>query len=65
MTPAELRRICDTLNDEHGTGGQTELARRLKWSDRTIRRKLAGKSKITHADAVAIRAVSGEGRDGA
>lgn len=56
MTPTELRRICESLNDEHGTGGQTELARRLGWDSRTVRRKLSGASGISKADALAIRA---------
>lgn len=25
MTPADLRAICDSLNDERGAGGQTRL----------------------------------------
>jgi hypothetical protein len=29
MTRADLRAICDSLNDERGTGGQTKLARLL------------------------------------
>ena len=58
MTPAELRRICDALNDERGIGGQTELARRLDWDARTVRRKLTGESTITKADELAIRAVA-------
>jgi DNA-binding transcriptional regulator YdaS (Cro superfamily) len=59
MTPSELRRICDSLNDERGTGGQARLAELLGWDTSTVRRKLAGKTKITKADALAIeRAVS-------
>ena len=57
MTPGELRRICDSLNDERGTGGQTRLAELLEWDDSTVRRKLAGKSKITRSDELAIRHV--------
>ena len=30
MDRAELRRICDALNDERGTGDQSGLARRLE-----------------------------------
>ncbi|WP_020476282.1 hypothetical protein [Zavarzinella formosa] len=63
MTPAELRRICDSLNDERETGGQSELARQLGWDSSTIRRKLAGKSIITRSDALAIRAVTKEDRN--
>ena len=33
---SELLRICESLNYEHGTGGQTRLARLLKWSDRKV-----------------------------
>ena len=55
MTPAKLRAYCDLLNDKHGTGGQTELARRLGWSARTIRRKLAGDSEIDRDEAIAVR----------
>lgn len=55
MTPAALRRICDSLNDDRGTGGQTELARRLGWNASTIRRKLSGAVKITKADVMAIK----------
>jgi hypothetical protein len=29
MTPADLQAVCDLLNDERGTGGQTRLARLL------------------------------------
>jgi plasmid maintenance system antidote protein VapI len=54
MTPAELRKICESLNDERGNGGQTRLARMLKRSSRTIRNKLAGKTKITQSDVLAI-----------
>lgn len=54
MIPAELRAICDSLNDERGTGGQTRLAELLDWDSSTIRRKLSGKSKITRADELAI-----------
>jgi hypothetical protein len=57
MTPDELRAICDSLNDERGTGGQTKLAGLLRWDRSTIRRKLAGKSKITHSDELSIRHV--------
>jgi hypothetical protein len=58
MTPAELRVACDSLNDERGTGGQTTLARLLGWDASTIRRKLAGKSKISRADELAVRHVA-------
>ncbi|SIO34438.1 hypothetical protein SAMN05444166_3949 [Singulisphaera sp. GP187] len=29
--PRDLRAICDVLNDERGTGGQSKLARLLGW----------------------------------
>ena len=54
MTPDELRAICDGLNDERGTGGQTRLAGLLHWDSSTVRRKLAGKSRITRADELAV-----------
>ena len=54
MTPEDLRAICDSLNDERGTGGQTKLARLLDWNPSTIRRKLSGDTKITKADELAI-----------
>ena len=57
MTPEELRAICDKLNDERGTGGQTRLAGLLHWDGSTVRRKLSGKSKITRADELAIEKV--------
>lgn len=53
MTPADLREVRDSLN-EHGTGGQSKLARLLGWDSSTVRRKLAGKSKITKSDELAI-----------
>jgi hypothetical protein len=55
MTPADLRAICDSLNDERGTGGQTKLARLLDWDYSTIWRKLNGKSPTTKSDALAIQ----------
>ncbi len=55
MTPADLRAICDSLNDERGTGGQSKLARLLVWHHSTVWRKLDGKSPITESDALAIQ----------
>jgi DNA-binding transcriptional regulator YdaS (Cro superfamily) len=55
MTPADLRAICDSLNDERGTGGQSKLARLLGWHHSTVWRKLTGKSRITETDALAIQ----------
>ena len=55
MTPADLRAICDVLDDERGTGGQTKLARLLGWHHSTLWRKLNGKSRITHSDELAMQ----------
>jgi hypothetical protein len=55
VTPADLRAICNSLNDERGTGGQSRLARLLGWHHCTVWRKLTGKSPITESDALAIR----------
>ena len=54
MTPEQLRKICDSLNDERGVGGQTRLAELLGWDGSTVRRKLAGKTKFTRSDEMAI-----------
>jgi hypothetical protein len=54
MTPADLRAITISLNDERGTGGQTKLARLLGWHHSTVWRKLSGKSPITQSDELAI-----------
>jgi hypothetical protein len=55
MTPSDLRAICDSLNDERGTGGQSRLAHLLDWHHSTVWRKLTGKSPITESDALAIQ----------
>jgi DNA-binding transcriptional regulator YdaS (Cro superfamily) len=55
MTPADLRAICESLNNQNGTGGQSKLARLLGWHYSTIWRKLNGKLPITRADELAIR----------
>src|SRR5438270_506255 len=55
MIPADLRAICDSLNDERGTGGRSRLARLLGWQHSTVWRKLNGKSPITESDALAIQ----------
>ncbi|MEW4567403.1 hypothetical protein AB1L88_05995 [Tautonia sp. JC769] len=55
MNPAELRAVCDSLNDERGTGGQSKLARLLDWHHSTVWRKLNGLSPITQSDELAIR----------
>jgi hypothetical protein len=55
MTRADLRAICKSLDDERGTGGQSNLACLLGWHHSTLWRKLNGLSKITHSDELAIR----------
>jgi hypothetical protein len=55
MTPADLRAICDSLDDERGTGGQSNLARLLGWHHSTVWRKLTGKSPIIESDSLAIQ----------
>ena len=55
MTPADLRAITISLNDERGTGGQTRLARFCGWHHSTVWRKLNGQSPITESDALAIQ----------
>ena len=55
MTPADLRAMCESLNDERGTGGQTKLARLLDWHHITVWRELKGQSAITKADELATR----------
>jgi hypothetical protein len=58
VNPDSLRAICDSLNDERGTGGQSKLTRLLGWHHSTVWRKLNVKSPITLADELAIRQVS-------
>lgn len=66
MTPADLRAIRDSFNDEHGTGGQSKLARLLDWNYSTLRRKLTRKPLITQSDELQIRqAVLGSSCDDA
>jgi hypothetical protein len=55
MTPADLRAITHSLNDERGTGGQSRLARLLDWDHSTVWRKLNDKSPITQSDKLAIQ----------
>jgi hypothetical protein len=55
LAPNDLRVICNSLNDEHGTGGQSRLARLLEWDYSTLWRKLNGLSRITHPDELANR----------
>ena len=59
MTPADLRAITISLNDERGTGGQSKLARLLDWDYSTLWRKLNGNSRITTSDELAIRQAIG------
>jgi Bacterial regulatory protein, Fis family len=54
MTCSDLRVVCNSLNDKHGTGGQSRLARLLDWNYSTLWRKLNGKSPITQSDELAI-----------
>jgi len=54
MTPADLRAITISLNDERGTGGQSKLARLLRWHHSTVWRKINGWSRITVSDEMAI-----------
>lgn len=54
MTSSDLRAICESLNDEHGTGGQSKLARLLDWHHSTVWRKLNGESGITKSGELAI-----------
>ena len=61
MNRKDLERIVASLNDEHGRGGQTELARRTGWDHSTVWRKLNGKLKISRADALLIRDAVPEG----
>ncbi len=50
FTPADLRAICESLDDERGTSGQSKLARFLGWHYSTFWRKLNGLSRITRSD---------------
>jgi DNA-binding transcriptional regulator YdaS (Cro superfamily) len=59
MTPEEkeqekrrirLRATCKSL----GNGGQSKLARMLKWDSSMIRRRLSGETKIAYSDELAI-----------
>jgi DNA-binding transcriptional regulator YdaS (Cro superfamily) len=50
-----LQAICNALNDERGTGGQTRLARLLGWHHSTVWRELTSRSRITESDALAIQ----------
>jgi hypothetical protein len=52
---AELHATCDSLNDGHGTGGQSRLARMIGVDPRTIRNKLSDSTPITLEDELAIQ----------
>ncbi len=52
MTPSELRTIGESI---HGPYWQSPLARDLRVNDRTVRRWLAGKSRINPDVAAKIR----------
>jgi DNA-binding transcriptional regulator YdaS (Cro superfamily) len=54
-----VRRICKSLNDHRGTGGQTRLAELLGVHPTLIRKKLAGTVPISKKDELAIRQVVG------
>jgi DNA-binding transcriptional regulator YdaS (Cro superfamily) len=55
LTPADLCAICNSLNDERGTGGQSRLASLLGWHHSTVWRKLNGQSRIAESDSLAIQ----------
>jgi hypothetical protein len=55
MNQADLLVVCDSLNDECCSRGQSKLARRLSWHHITVWRKLSGISKISISNAWAIR----------
>jgi hypothetical protein len=61
LTPADLRAICDSLNDERGTGGQTKLASLVGWHYSTLWRELHGLSRITHSEELAITSLRASG----
>jgi hypothetical protein len=66
VTSADLLAICETLNDERATGGQSRFASLLGWHHSTDWRKLNGRSPITQADELAGRkAVVLESRENA
>lgn len=65
MTPADPQAICVSLNDEHGIGGQSKIARMPVWHHTTIWRKLNGRSRITESSALTTqKAVEMAGVDG-
>jgi hypothetical protein len=55
MTPAELRTIGESL---YGPRWQTKLARALPVNPRTVRRWLAGKTKIRQLVAERIKSLT-------
>jgi hypothetical protein len=62
VTPEELRALCNLLNDDRGTGGQSKLARLVPCNPRTIRRMLAGQMAIRPLVAARIRLVVRRGK---
>jgi hypothetical protein len=52
--PPPLWAICDALEGERGTGGQSKFAHLLDGHRSTVWRKLNGKSANTKADEPAI-----------
>jgi hypothetical protein len=55
MIPSDLRAICNSLNDEHDTGGLSKLALLLGWHYIIVWRKLNSKSAIKQDDELAIQ----------
>ena len=54
MPPTNVRAVCNSLDDDQGTGGRSKVARLLGWHSTTLWRKFNGKSAITHSDELAI-----------
>ena len=59
-----LEEAASRLDDRHGRGGKTRLARALGWDYSTLWRKLNGRSKITESDLLAAEAVVEKFADG-
>jgi hypothetical protein len=54
IAPSEMRGICDSINDDHGVGGQSKLARLLGWHHSTVWQKINCKSAVTRNDELTI-----------
>lgn len=54
LSTTQLRRHCDSFNDENGEGGVKRLAALIGISERSMHRKLSGQHKITERDERAI-----------